>query len=57
MEVAEISSASRPAPAAEVFVSVVVTELPAGETPILLELSGGRVLRLPASFSIERWHN
>jgi transposase-like protein len=42
----------RPAPVA--FVQAVVTDLPAREASIALELAGGRVLRLPASTSVER---
>lgn len=51
-EAAESCDTSQPAAAA--FVPVRVTGLPARETSIVLELAGGRVLRLPASFSHER---
>jgi transposase-like protein len=42
----------RPAPAA--FVPAVVTNLPAHEASIVLEFAGGRVLRLPASVSMDQ---
>jgi transposase-like protein len=43
-----------PRPASSEFVQAVVTDLPAREASIALELAGGRVLRLPASTSVER---
>jgi transposase-like protein len=43
-----------PRPASSEFVQAVVTDLPAREASITLELAGGRVLRLPASTSVER---
>ena len=54
IEAAECGGASELASAAAAFVPVVVTELPAREAPIELELAGGRVLRVPASYSHER---
>jgi transposase len=43
-----------PCRASSEFVQAVVTDLPAREASIALELAGGRVLRLPASTSVER---
>jgi transposase-like protein len=43
-----------PRPASADFVPAVVTDLPAREASITLELAGARVLRLPASISVER---
>jgi transposase len=43
-----------PSPASSEFVPAVVTDLPARETSIVLELANGRALRLPASTSTER---
>lgn len=36
------------------FLSAVVTSSPASETPITIELAGGRRLRMPESTSVER---
>jgi transposase-like protein len=36
------------------FAPAVVTDLPAVEASIVLELAGGRLLRLPASFAVDQ---
>lgn len=48
------ASAALRSAAPTAFVSALVTDLPMNETAIVLELAAGRVLRLPASTSVER---
>jgi hypothetical protein len=50
----DVRLASPPASQPPKFIPAVIRDLPLPESSIALELHGGRVLRLPASTSIER---
>ncbi|MBX3434359.1 MAG: hypothetical protein KF847_13630 [Pirellulales bacterium] len=52
--IGERDEASRPRRQAPAFVPAVMTSEPPREEPIVIELSGGRSLRLPGAISMER---